>query len=100
VGVAYGSDTGLVRDALVEVALAHPLVLSDPAPLVLFKNFGESTLDFDLAVWLEHPEPEPLVTSDLRFAIDRVFREKKIEIPFPQREVRLRGETRGVLPIA
>ena len=91
VGVAYGSDTTLVRDTLVEVALAHPQVLREPAPIVLFKNFGESTLDFDLAVWLDHPEPEPLVTSDLRFAIDRVFREKKIEIPFPQREVTVRN---------
>ena len=90
VGVAYGSDTGVVRDTLVEIALAHPKVLPVPAPIVLFRNFGDSTLDFDLAFWLDHPEPEPVVASDLRFAIDRVFREKKIEIPFPQREVRLR----------
>jgi small-conductance mechanosensitive channel len=92
VGVAYGSDTALVRDTLTAIALAHPKVLADPPPVVFFRNFGESTLDFDLAVWLDHPEPEPVVTSDIRFAIDRVFREKKIELPFPQREVRLRKE--------
>jgi potassium efflux system protein len=92
VGVAYGSDTALVRDTLVAIALDHPKVLHDPAPVVFFRNFGDSTLDFDLAVWLDHPEPEPVVTSDLRFTIDRVFREKKIELPFPQREVRLRRE--------
>ncbi len=97
VGVAYGSDTALVRDTLIEVALGHPQVLREPAPIVLFENFGESTLDFDLAVWIGHPEPEPLVTSDLRFAIDRVFRERRIEIPFPQREVTVRGDAQALL---
>jgi potassium-dependent mechanosensitive channel len=92
VGVAYGSDTRLVRDTLIRIALAHPQVLHDPAPIVLFKNFGASSLDFDLAVWLEQPDPEPRVTSDLRFEIDRVFREEAIEIPFPQQEVRFRSE--------
>jgi potassium efflux system protein len=92
IGVAYGSDTSLVRDTLLAIALEHPRVLHDPPPVVFFRNFGESTLDFDLAVWLDHPEPEPIVTSDLRFAIDRVFREKKIELPVPQREVRLRAK--------
>jgi small-conductance mechanosensitive channel len=89
VGVAYGSDTALVRDTLIAIALEHPKVLHDPPPVVFFRSFGESTLDFDLAIWLDHPEPEPVVTSDVRFAIDRVFREKKIQIPFPQREVTL-----------
>ena len=93
VGVAYGSDTTLVRDTLTAIALEHPKVLHDPAPVVFFRNFGESTLDFDLAVWLDHPEPEPVVTSDLRFAIDRIFRERKIELPFPQRVVRMGGGT-------
>jgi small-conductance mechanosensitive channel len=93
VGVAYGSDTSLVRDTLIAIGLAHPKVLREPGPVVFFRNFGDSALDFDLAVWLDHPEPEPVVTSDLRFSIDRVFREKKIEIPFPQREVRLRKES-------
>jgi small-conductance mechanosensitive channel len=91
VGVAYGTDTALVRDTLIEIALAHPHVLEDPPPVVFFQDFGDSALAFNLAMWLDHPEPEPIVTSDIRFAIDRVFREKNIEIPFPQREVRVRG---------
>jgi small-conductance mechanosensitive channel len=95
VGVAYGSDLTLVRETLLAIALTHPRVLHDPPPVVFFRNFGESTLDFDLAVWLDHPEPEPTVTSDLRFAIDRVFREKKIDIPVPQREVRILGNAGG-----
>jgi small-conductance mechanosensitive channel len=92
VGVAYGSDTGLVRDTLLAVALTHPQVLKTPEPIVLFRNFGDSSLDFELAVWLDAPDKEPIIMSDLRFEIDRAFREKRIEIPFPQREVRVRGE--------
>ncbi len=92
VGVAYGSDTRVVRETLVGVGASHPLVLKDPAPIVIFKNFGESSLDFELAVWLDAPDREPIIMSDIRFEIDRVFRERKIEIPFPQREVRLRQE--------
>jgi small-conductance mechanosensitive channel len=99
VGVAYGSDTAAVRDVLVALALDHPKVLHDPPPAVFFRNFGDSTLDFDLAFWLEHPAPEPIVASDLRFAIDRVFREKNIEIPFPQREVRLKGGVGEAAPL-
>jgi small-conductance mechanosensitive channel len=67
-------------------------VLKSPEPIVLFRNFGDSSLDFELAVWLDTPDREPIIMSDLRFEIDRVFREKQIEIPFPQREVRVRGE--------
>jgi potassium efflux system protein len=100
VGVAYGTDPSMVRDTLIAIALTHPQVLHEPAPVVLFKNFGESSLDFDLAVWLGHPEPEPRVTSDLRFAIERTFREKRIEIPYPQREVRLRQEKQETSPPA
>jgi small-conductance mechanosensitive channel len=92
VGVAHGSDTGLVRSTLLDVALTHPQVLKEPAPIVLFKNFGDSSLEFELAVWLDTPDREPVIMSDLRFEIDRVFRERRIEIPFPQREVRVRQE--------
>jgi small-conductance mechanosensitive channel len=101
VGVAYGSDTALVRDTLAEIALAHPHVLHDPEPVVLLRNFGDSSLDFDLAVWLDAPDAEPLILSDLRFAIDRVFRERGISIPFPQREVRvLQAETEARASLA
>jgi small-conductance mechanosensitive channel len=46
----------------------------------------------ELAVWLDTPDKEPNIMSDLRFEIDRMFREKRIEIPVPQREVRVRGQ--------
>jgi small-conductance mechanosensitive channel len=90
IGVAYGTDTGLVRETLIGIGLAHPEVLNEPAPIVLFTRFGDSSLDFELAVWLDSPEREPIIMSELRFAIDRVFREKRIEIPFPQREVHVK----------
>lgn len=91
VGVAYGSDTTLVREVLERVAAEHPGVLDEPHPLVRFDDFGESSLDFTLLVWLNSPRTEPIVASDLRFAIDRAFREAGVEIPFPQRDLHLRG---------
>ena len=91
VGVAYGSDTDQVRSTLQRVAAQESRVLAAPPPVVFFKAFGESSLDFALVVWIADPLLEPVVTSELRFAIDRAFREEKIEIPFPQRDVHIRG---------
>ena len=91
VGVAYGSDTAKVKEVLERVAAEHNGVLKEPKPLVRFDDFGESSLDFTLLVWLNSPRTEPIVASDLRFAIDRGFREAGIEIPFPQRDLHLRS---------
>lgn len=90
-GVAYGSDTDLVRRTLLAVAEASPGVLRDPPPQVVFRAFGESSLDFQLLVWLADPRDEVPAASELRFAVDRVFREQGIEIPFPQRDLHLRS---------
>lgn len=87
---SYAADPERVRGVLEGVAAAHPAVLAEPPPIVWLTNFGESSLDFALLVWLE-PLVQPQVTSDLRFAIDRAFREAGIEIPVPQREVRVKG---------
>jgi small-conductance mechanosensitive channel len=91
VGVAYGSDTNRVRRTLERVAAEDARVLALPPPAVLFLDFGESSLDFVLLVWIPDPLLEPVVTSDLRFAIDAAFRQEAIEIPFPQRDLRIRG---------
>lgn len=90
VGVAYGSDTKLVEDTLLEVARRHPQVRRDPAPEVVFKAFGESTLDFELRVVLPDRDRLPKIQHDLNMAIDQSFRQKNIEIAFPQREIRVR----------
>lgn len=93
VGVAYGSDTTLVRRTLEGVARAHEMVLTEPAPTVLFSDFGESSLDFTLLAWISDPASQASVASDLRYAIDAAFREKGVEIPFPQRDLHLRSSS-------
>ena len=93
VGVAYGSDTEKVKRLLEEVAAAHPRVVKDgssPAPRVLFRAFGDSSLDFELRVYIYNIDERLRVTSDLNFAIDKAFRDNGIEIPFPQRDVHVR----------
>lgn len=91
VGVAYGSDTALVRRVLEGVAKEHPLVLEEPAPSVWFGAFGESSLNFTLLVWVPEALGQNQIASDLRFAIDREFRKEGIEIPFPQRDLHLKS---------
>ena len=92
VGVAYGSDTARVKDTLLGVARRDPRALEARPPEVYFREFADSALTFDLCVWLDDPFSEPVVTSDLRFAIDAAFREAHIEIPFPQRDVHIKEE--------
>ena len=90
VGVAYGSDLDQVREILVGVAAAHPRVLPDPAPGVALLRFGESSLDLELGFWIDDPEEGTgNIRSEINFAIWRAFRDAGIDIPFPQREVRL-----------
>jgi small-conductance mechanosensitive channel len=90
VGVAYGSDTELVRTILDEVASAHPKVVRRPKPIVRFVNFGDSSLDFEVLFWSRELIQIEDVKSDLRLEIDRRFRESKVTIPFPQRDVWMR----------
>lgn len=89
VGVAYGSDVELVKDILIDVASAHPKVLKSNVPKVLFTDFGESSLQFKLLFVINNSYEHLTVKSDLRFAIDKKFRENKIVIPFPQRDIHL-----------
>lgn len=91
VGVAYGSPVREVSDILLECAQRHGLILKDPAPYVLFEDFGDSALVFSLFFWLELTPNvnSSAVMSDLRYMIEKRFGEAGIEIAFPQREVRL-----------
>ena len=63
----------------------HPKVLKHPAPDVLFKNFGDSSLDFTLRIWVQDLWSYEVIESDIRYEVDKAFRENSIEIPFPQR---------------
>jgi small-conductance mechanosensitive channel len=92
VGVAYGTDPEKLRRVLLEVAAEHPMVLRDPGPEVYFGSFGDSSLNFELAVWTAEMTSKPRrFRSDLNFAVERKLRENNIEIPFPQRDLHLRS---------
>ena len=88
-GVAYGSDLETVFAILGEVTAADPRVSEEPAPLVHFVGFGESSLDFEVRVWIRDIGERLDVRSDLLRKIDRRFREAAVTIPFPQRDVHL-----------
>ncbi len=91
VGVAYGSDTELVQKSLLEVAHSSRRVLNDPAPQVVFKQFGASTLDFELRVMIASRDFLAEVRHELNMKIDRKFRERNIEIAFPQQDLHIKG---------
>lgn len=87
VGVAYGSDVVLVKSLLLQVASENKAVLKYPEPLVLFTDFADSSLNFKLIVTINDSFQASIPKSDLRFAIDKIFRENNISIPFPQRDI-------------
>ena len=89
VGVAYGSDVKKVREILLDIAEKNDRVSDDPAPAVVFRDFGASSLDFELRCFTSDVMRRLGVASDLRFEIERRLREEGIEIPFPQRVVHL-----------
>ena len=95
IGVAYGSDVKKVSEALIAAGRSNAHVLEDPAPSVFLKQFGESSIDFELVVWSAEMSHRPSrFKSDLNFAIEEKLREAGIEIPFPQRDLHIRS---GVL---
>lgn len=91
VGVAYGSNLEIVRNLLIKVAKNHQDILSMPSPQVFFSEFGDSSLKFNLLVWISKPYKQFQIKSDLYFKIDSEFRAEGIEIPFPQRDVHFRS---------
>ena len=91
VGVAYGTDVNLVMETLLNCAKQNEKLLTYPAPYVLFNDFGESSLDFELRCWTADFASWVELRSNLRVAIDKAFKEKNIEIPFPQRDLHLKS---------
>ncbi len=97
VGVAYGSDVNKVRDALIAAGREHPAALKEPAPNAYLDKFGDSSINFELIVWSEEMSYKPRrFKSDLNYLIEKHLREAGIEIPNPQRDVRIRS---GVLKV-
>ena len=92
VGVAYGSDLKLLQGLLLEAAAEHPKALGDPSPVVLFTEFGDNSLNFELGVWTQEMTATPIhFTSEMNFIIEQKLRDNDIEIPFPQRDLHIRS---------
>ncbi len=93
ISVAYGTNTETVKDLLIEVASNHSEIITGNSvigdPQVLFMAFGDSSLDFELRCYIYNVDNRRVIMSDLNFAIDKIFRENNISIPFPQREIRI-----------
>jgi len=95
VGVAYGEDVEKVRELLLQAAKEQPLVITDglrvSPPRVLFRGFGDSSLNFELRCFIRNVDQRLATQSDLNFAIEKLLREANIQIPFPQRDLHLRS---------
>ncbi len=91
VGVSYKEDPETVRKILLEVAKNNPHVNDNPPPTVLFTEFGDSSLNFHLAVWTtSHTDKPSILKSELYFEIFKRFKAEGIEIPFPQRDLHIK----------
>ncbi|MDH3492671.1 MAG: mechanosensitive ion channel [Acidobacteriota bacterium] len=91
IGVAYGTDPRRVMEILNELATKNVDILSEPPPRSIFVGFGESSLDFQLRAWTDKADQWVVVQSDLTLAIHDALKEAEIEIPFPQRDLHVRG---------
>jgi MscS family membrane protein len=90
VGTAYGSDIDHVVATLEKVAADNAEICSNPAPRVRFRQFGESSLDFELLCWIERPVDRGRIRHELGCAVYRAFAANEIEIPFPQRDLHVK----------
>jgi len=96
VSVAYGNDPAQVIEMLEEIGAGYSLALDEPAPMAIFTGFGESSVDFELRVWLAAFDQLLKARSELAALVTRRFAEAKVEIPFPQRDLHVRSVGEGV----
>lgn len=100
IGVAYGSDVEKVREILLKAANENEIVIKDgmrvTPPKVLFREFGDSSLNFELRCFIRNIDRRLDTSSDLNFAIEKALREANIEIPFPQRDLHIRSVSDGI----
>ena len=95
VGVSYGSDIDLVERVLLDVASSNPRVVPDPEARVRFRQFGDSSLDYELLVWIADPQERGIATHELNRAVYLRFAEEGVQIPFPQRDLWIKQMPRG-----
>jgi small-conductance mechanosensitive channel len=93
ISVAYGTNTELVCNLLKQAAFAHPKVKKNEGVDVRLKHFGDNGLELELYFWADQSWEINIFKSEIRFEIDRLFREYKIEIPFPQRTVHMKEQS-------
>lgn len=86
-GVAYGTDLNLVTDTVMTIVKNDPDVLKNPEPTILFMDFGASSLDFELRIWVADINNAAGIMAKIRYEINEAFKEKNIEIPFPQTDI-------------
>jgi len=91
IGVAYGSDVDKVKKILVDAAQADSLVCSSPEPRIRFREFGPSSLDFELLFWVDNPELKGLVLDTMNTAVYKRLREEQIEIPYAKQDLYIKG---------
>jgi small-conductance mechanosensitive channel len=87
VGVAYGTDVDHLREILMEIGVGHPKTCDEPEPRVRFRQFGESSLDFELLCWIEEPVLRGRVIDALLTQVYKRLNQEGIEIPYPKRDV-------------
>ena len=97
VGVAYGTDTDKVKKILEKIVTEHDHILKEPAPLILFLGFGESSLDFRVLFWT-HFDDGFIIKSAVGVEIDTAFKKAGITIPFPQRDLHMKSEPKKKTP--
>ena len=97
IGIAYGSDTELATRLLKEAAVANSRILDEPAPLVVFTEFGDNSLIFELRFFVTGLQAFRTIKHELNLAIDRAFRDAEIEISFPQRDLHVRSIDRDAI---
>jgi small-conductance mechanosensitive channel len=92
VGVSYSADPEIVRKIMLAAADTHPQVLKEPAPDVIFTDYGDNSINFMLRVWTsQHAHTPAVLKSDLYFSLFKTFGEQGIELPFPQRDLHIRS---------
>jgi len=91
VGVSYSTDPNIIPEILLSVVKGHPDVMVNPEPFVLFKGFGESSLDFSLRFWTENFGNWLTLASDMTFKVHNALKDAGVEIPFPQRDLHVRS---------
>jgi small-conductance mechanosensitive channel len=91
VGASYGSDIDLIKKLMIKIALDNQVIIQEPGPMVVFEDFGDNSLVFDLFIWVSIETGRELreIRSELRFRIYKVFEEHNVTIAFPQRDVHL-----------